>query len=115
MAETNETRVAVEPVSWLTPEEIAPLYKVSVMAVRDWINIGVTYRKPDETKSRVRLDAKKVGRRWKVDPKALAAFITTTTGGAGADYFPPQQQETAAARKRRVDAAKRELAELLGT
>lgn len=98
---------------WLSPDDVAALYDVSPITVRDWINVGVPYTKPTGHRARALLKAKKVGRRWKIHPDDLAAFISTTTGD-DAKSFPPVASETEAERQKRIDACQRRLAERLG-
>jgi hypothetical protein len=104
--------LAVAEMIWLTPEDVAEMYSVSPVTVRDWINAGVTYAGEDGQKRVAGLNGKKVGGRWRIHPDELARFINTLTGSGWES--PAIHRETEAERLRRVAACKERLAERLG-
>lgn len=95
---------------WLTPEDVAAAYDVSPITVRDWINVGVIYLKPDGSRDRVKLRAKKVGTKWRILPTAVAAFVAATNAGDEPAARPESEKE----RKRRQDARAKRLKERFG-
>lgn len=98
---------------WMTPEDVAEMYSVSPVTVRDWINCGVTYADDAGQKRVAGLNGKKVGGRWRIHPDDLAQFINTLTGSGWES--PAVHRETEAERQRRVEACKRRLAERLAS
>lgn len=90
--------------SWLTTDEVAAKVGASPVAVNAWIVNGIK----TET-GRIRLRAVKIGKRWKIDPAAVAEFITATTAAslpASATAAPgipaPPKPETEAGRAKRA-------------
>lgn len=59
---------------WLTTEAVAALVGVSPILVTTWITTGVK-----SENGPIRLRAKKVGGRWKIEPSAVSEFIDATT------------------------------------
>lgn len=106
------TAPAVAETLWLTPEDVAELYDVSPVTVRDWINAGVTYTDDAGQKKVAGLNGRKVGGRWRIHPDELARFISTLTGSGWES--PAVHRESEAERSRRVEACKRRLADRLG-
>src|SRR5262245_29517631 len=88
---------------WLTTEQVADQVGASIIVVTNWITVGVK----SETGT-IRLRAKKVGGRWRIEPAAVAEFVEATTRAAlpKSATAPTAQPvatppETEAARKRR--------------
>jgi hypothetical protein len=81
-----------EPVTYLSTAEIARRLGTTVNRVGVWITSGVNGRG-----ARVRLDARKVGGRYKATEAALEAFLRACDGRDA-----PPVSETEAARTRRV-------------
>ena len=57
-----ELRIAMEHQSFLTPQEVSEILRVSVYTVRRWIKEGD-------------LPAYKVGRGWRISRTAIAAWL----------------------------------------
>lgn len=93
---------------WLTPEEVAEMYQVSPITVRDWINAGVTYSDEKGNRKVIGLNGVKVGGRWRIHPDELGKFIKTLTG-AGWES-PAVHRETEAEKTKRVDECRKRLA-----
>jgi hypothetical protein len=93
---------------WLTTDGLAEQVGASVIVVTNWIVNGIR-----TGKDRIRLDAVKVGGRWRIDPTKVAAFIGATTAAAlpagvvaAAGTQPTPREATAADLKRRAEEAR---------
>ncbi|MBY0515127.1 MAG: helix-turn-helix domain-containing protein [Gemmataceae bacterium] len=94
----------------LTPDDVAAKCGVTPRVVRVWIGTGVLVPAGNR-RVRVKLRASRVGGRWRIAPADLAEFIRAATDGIGTKA--ELAAESPAARRKRIEAAKRELAQLL--
>ncbi|VTS03638.1 : HTH_17 [Gemmata massiliana] len=93
---------------YLTPEEIAAAYEVSLSTVNRWLVVGVTAWDESGQKKRILLRGRKIGGRWKIAPAELAEFLRQSNHA----QMSQQQPETEADRKQRVEACLKKLADL---
>ena len=68
----------------LTVRQIAAHYSLTVETIRNWIKTGVGGQ---------RLKARRIGRRWVVEPQDLEAFVAESSGGTAAGTTPAEWLE----------------------
>lgn len=105
-ATESATLAAVLPplAHWLTPQQVAEQLGVRHLLVLSWINGGV--KGPSGW---VRLAAKKLGGRWRIDPAAVSAFVDATTADALGETAPPPPTRQQARKKKQLAEAFAEL------
>lgn len=106
MQQPIATAAAVLPcyAEWLTPDQVAAQVGASAVVVNAWIVTGIKTEA-----GRLRLRAVKIGGRWKIDPAAVAEFVSAVTAAslppsatAPAGAPAPPKPETEADRVRRA-------------
>lgn len=89
---------------WLSPADVAARLGVGHLVVLGWITTGV---KTDA--GRMKLVAKKLGGRWKIDPARVAPFVDAMTRsalGEGPETAPPPEPASHGRRRVRESMAR---------
>lgn len=105
------TRAELETREVLSTTEAAVLADTSLNAVMDWITRGLTIFTARERRL-VRLRARKVGGRWRINRADLDAYLLAVTTDNHQDAF--AAGETAAEFRDQADEDERAVRELLG-
>jgi hypothetical protein len=107
-------RAALGKREWLTAHEAAIYVGATVDAVRDWLVLGIAIQDA-KGRRRIALRGKKVGKRWKIRPADLDAFVKATTDASLSSHALPEDgKETPAEVRRRAARDKQMAAEYLG-